>query len=370
MQNILRLSAALLAAALCFPAQSRGDDAVKHAAELHKTIISMDTHTDTAVEMYRGKNPDSLQVNLKKMRQGGMDAVFFATYIAQRKRDDATLAKKTAYAEKVIANFKKYADEHSDEIGIAYTADDVRRLKKEGKLIGIMAIENGYALGKDIANVKKFYDMGVRYITLSHNNNNDVCDAAVTRDEPKYGFKKGPEWHGLSPFGYEVVKEMNRLGIMIDISHTSAETVADCLEASKAPIIASHSCCAALKAHPRNLTDDQIKAIAAGGGLVQVTTYWEFLGESGADASVKCFCDHVEHVRDLVGVEHVGFGSDFDGGGEMTEVEDSSQIQKITVELIRRGWSDEEIGLFWGGNVLRVMEEVAAVAEKIQSQNK
>lgn len=370
MQNILRLGAALLAAALCFPAQGRGDDAVKHAAKLHKSIISMDTHTDTAVQMYRGNNSDSLQVNLKKMREGGMDAVFFATYVGQKQRDDKTLLEKTEYAKKVIGNFKQYAADHSKEIGIAYTADDVRRLKKEGKLIGIMAIENGYALGKDLSNVEMFYNMGVRYITLSHNNNNDVCDAAVTRDDPKYGFRKGPEWHGLSPFGYEVVREMNRLGIMIDVSHTSAETVDDCLKASKAPIIASHSCCAAIKDHPRNLTDSQIKAIASGGGLVQVTTYWAFLGDSEADANVKRFCDHVQHVRDLVGVEHVGFGSDFDGGGEMSDLRDVSQIQNITAELIRRGWSDEDIRLFWGGNVLRVMEKVAAVALEIQAKGK
>lgn len=369
MQNILRLSAALLAAALCFPAQGRENDAVKHAAKLHKSIISMDTHTDTAVEMYRGKNPDSLQVNLTKMRKGGMDAVFFATYVGQKQRDDKTLLEKTEYAKKVIDNFKRYAADHSSEIGIAYTADDVRRLKKEGRLIGIMAIENGYALGKDLSNVEMFYNMGVRYITLSHNNNNDICDAAVTRDNPKYGFRKGPEWHGLSPFGYKVVAEMNRLGIMIDVSHTSAETVADCLEASKAPIIASHSCCAAIRNHPRNLTDEQIKAIAAKGGLIQVTTYWDFLGDKESDANVKRYCDHVEHVRDLAGVEHVGFGSDFDGGGEMTDVRDVSQIRNITVELINRGWSDEDIRLFWGGNVLRVMEEVAAVAAKIQAGN-
>ncbi len=362
MQNILRLGAALVAAALCFPAMGGGTDVADHAAKLHKSIISIDTHTDTAVEMFHGKNPDSLQVNPDKMRKGGLDAVFFAAYVGQRQRDDSTLRAKTAYVSSVITSFKGYVESHRSEIGIALTADDVRRLKKEGRLAAILAIENGYALGKDISNVSKFYDMGVRYITLSHNNNNDVCDAAVTKDSPKYGFRKGPEWHGLSPFGYEVVAEMNRLGIIVDVSHTSAETVADCLEASRAPIIASHSCCAALKDHPRNLTDDQIRAIAAKGGLVQVTTYWIFLGGSESDANVSRYCDHVEHVRDLVGVEHVGFGSDFDGGGEMSDLKDASQIQNITAELLRRGWSDEDIRLFWGGNVLRVMEEVAKVA--------
>lgn len=362
MQNILKLGAALVAAALCFPVMGGGTDVVEHAANLHKSIISVDTHTDTAVEIFRGKNPDSLQVNPDKMRRGGLDAVFFAAYVGQRRRDDSTLRAKTAYVSSVIASFKGYVNRHRSEMGIALTADDVRRLKKEGRLAAILAIENGYALGKEISNVRKFYDMGVRYITLSHNNNNDICDAAVTRDDPGHGFRNGPEWHGLSPFGYEVVAEMNRLGIIVDVSHTSAETVADCLEASSAPIIASHSCCAAIKNHPRNLTDDQIRAIASKGGLVQVTTYCDFLGESKDDANVSRYCDHVEHVRDLVGVDHVGFGSDFDGGGGMSDVSDASQIQKITAELLRRGWSDEDLRLFWGGNVLRVMDEVAKVA--------
>lgn len=364
---IIKLGAALsIFAALSFSVKKDTVDVAAHSAKLHQSIISMDTHTDTVMEMYRGKDVSKLQVNLDKMRKGGMDAVFFAAYVGQGRRDDSTLLAKTEYAKAMISNFKDYAQKHSDEIGIAYTASDVRKLKKAGKLIGIMAIENGYALGKDISNVQMFYDMGVRYITLSHNNNNDICDAAVTQDNPRRGFSKGPEWHGLSPFGVKVVEEMNRLGIIIDISHTSAETVQDCLEHSKAPIIASHSCCAAIKNHARNLTDQQIKDIAAAGGLIQVTTYHGFMADSEAKADIKCYCDHVEHVRDLVGVEHVGFGSDFDGGGGFNGCNDASEIQNITMELLRRGWSDRDIKLFWGENVLRVMGEVERVARNLR----
>lgn len=361
MKNILKISAAFaLFAALSFTMQKDSVDLAARSARLHKTIISMDTHTDTIMEMFRGKDPATLQVSLEKMRKGGMDAVFFAAYVGQNRRDDSTLLAKTKYAEDMLNCFKDYVAAHSDEIGLAITASDVRNLKKQGKLIGILAIENGYAIGKDISNVEKFYNMGVRYITLSHNNNNDICDAAVTQDNPKRGFRKGPEWHGLSPFGARVVAEMNRLGIIIDVSHTSAETVEDVLSISTAPVIASHSCCAAIKDHPRNLTDRQIKEIASRGGLVQVTAYDGFLGEG----SISRYCDHVERVRDLVGVDHVGFGSDFDGGGGGWEgLKDVSDIQNITVELLRRGWTDGELKAFWGGNVLRVMEDVQRAAD-------
>ena len=361
MKNILKISAAFaLFAALSFTMQKDSVDLAARSARLHKTIISMDTHTDTIMEMFRGKDPATLQVSLEKMRKGGMDAVFFAAYVGQNRRDDSTLLAKTKYAEDMLNCFKDYVAAHSDEIGLAITASDVRNLKKQGKLIGILAIENGYAIGKDISNVEKFYNMGVRYITLSHNNNNDICDAAVTQDNPKRGFRKGPEWHGLSPFGARVVAEMNRLGIIIDVSHTSAETVEDVLSISTAPVIASHSCCAAIKDHPRNLTDRQIKEIASRGGLVQVTAYDGFLGEG----SISRYCDHVERVRDLVGVDHVGFGSDFDGGGGGWDgLKDVSDIQNITVELLRRGWTDGELKAFWGGNVLRVMEDVQRAAD-------
>ncbi|MBO4768639.1 MAG: dipeptidase [Bacteroidales bacterium] len=336
------------------------------ADRIHKSIISMDTHTDTAMQMYRGRAPEKLQVNLKKMREGHMDAVFFAAFVGQKARDDSSLQAAHDYTEAVIRNFQKYADEHSSEIGIARTAKEVRALKKQGKLIGILAIENGYALAKDISNVKKFYDLGVRYITLSHNNNNDICDAAVTEDYPKYGFKKGPEWHGLSPFGEEVVREMNRLGIIIDISHTSPETVADVLELSKAPVMASHSCCRDLCDHPRNLTDEQIKALAAKGGIIQIAPYHGFLSEKKEDANLQVYCDHVEHVKNLVGVDYVGYGSDFDGGSRIPGLEDESMAKNVTVELLRRGWTKKELKKFWGENVLRVMEQV----EKVAAQSK
>lgn len=368
--SLLKASLVLcILAAFAFTVKQDDASLLAKADKIHKSVISMDTHTDTAMHLYRGRDPEKLQVSLKTMREGHMDAVFFASYVGQKARDDSSLNAATDYAEGMIRNMRKYVEDHSSEIGLATTAKEVRQLKKQGKLIAIMAIENGYALGKDISNVKKFYDLGVRYITLSHNNNNDVCDAAVTVDNPKYGFKKGPEWHGLSPFGEEVVREMNRLGIIIDVSHTSSETVADVLALSKAPIMASHSCCRVMMDHPRNLTDEEIKAIAAKGGIIQISAYQGFLAENEEDASIQVLCDHVEHVKNLVGVDYVGFGSDFDGGSGFKGLEDESKVKYITVELLRRGWTKKELRKFWGGNVLRVMEQVEKVAEQKQGKN-
>lgn len=361
--TFFRLFAAVsVFAALSFSVKKDTADLEARAQKIHDSVISMDTHTDTAMQMYRGKDPATLQVNLEKMRQGRMDAVFFAAFVGQKARDDSSTQAAHDIVEGTIRNFREYAAQHSDEIGLATTAKEVRDLKKKGKLIGILAIENGYALGRDISNVKKFYDLGVRYITLSHNNHNEICDAAVAEDNPKYGFTKEPRWHGLSPYGEEVVREMNRLGIIVDISHTSAETVEDVLRISKAPVMASHSCCRDLCDHPRNLTDEQIKAVAAKGGIIQIAAYHGFLSPKEEDANLQVFCDHVDHVKNLVGADHVGYGSDFDGGSGIAGMEDESKAKDVTVELLRRGWTKKELRKFWGGNVLRLMEQVEKVA--------
>ena len=366
MQKIVSkiLAAVSVFAALSFSVKKDTADLEARAQKIHDAIISMDTHTDTAMHIYRGKDPSKLQVSLEKMREGRMDAVFFAAFVGQRACDDSSTQAAHDYVEGMIRCFRDYAAEHSDEIGIATTAKEVRELKKQGKLMAILAIENGYALGRDISNVKKFYDLGVRYITLSHNNHNEICDAAVADDNPKYGFTKEPRWHGLSPYGEEVVREMNRLGIIIDISHTSAETVEDVLRLSKAPVMASHSCCRDMHDHLRNLTDEQIRAVAAKGGIVQIAAYHGFLADSPEKADLKVFCDHVDHVKNLVGVDHVGYGSDFDGGSGITGMEDESKAKDVTVELLRRGWTKKDLRKFWGGNVLRVMEQVEKVAEE------
>ena len=329
---------------------------------LHQRMITIDTHTDTAIEWLRGNDWDSLQVNFDKMRRGGLDAVFFAIYRGQGPRDDATLAALADWTGESLRAFAKFVEE-TPEAERALTPADVRRIKKEGKACVVQALENGYMVGRDLANVERFYRLGVRYITLSHNNNNDICDAAVREDDPLRGFSSLPEWHGLSPFGRQVVAEMNRLGMMIDLSHTSDETVEDVLALSKAPVIASHSCARALCNHPRNLPDTLLRRIAEKGGVIQVTLYHGFLDKGdGTPIDVRLFCDHVEHVRDVAGIAHVGFGSDFDGGGGIEGLRSALDVKNVTLELMRRGWSDGDLALFWGGNLLRVWEAVEAVA--------
>ncbi|MDD2294030.1 MAG: dipeptidase [Bacteroidales bacterium] len=355
------MASAMCFAALSFTAQSDAELAA-HANALHKSMFTIDTHTDTAIHLSHPKYDENGnykgQITFPKMKEGGLDAAFFAIYLGQGPCDEVSSKKATQYAVNEINLFKEYVSRHAEEAEIAWCADDFWKIKNKGKSAVLFAIENGYALGKEISNVEMFYKMGVRAITLSHNYNNDICDAS--RDSVV-------RWHGLSPYGLQVVKEMNRLGIIVDISHTSTETLFDCIEASAAPIIATHSCVWNLKDHPRNLKDDEIKAIAAKGGVIQVTTgRWALSWLPHAQVNVSTFCDHVDYVKHLVGVEHVGIGTDFDGGGGMNQLEDVTKMKNITIELLRRGWTDEEIKLFWGENVIRVMKEVEKVAHEIQ----
>ena len=215
-----------------------------------------------------------------------------------------------AYTVKEIDFFKSYVAERSSEAGIAYRSSDFQRLKRQGKSIVMFALENGYGIGTDILNVERLYNLGVRAITLTHNYNNDVGDSS--RDTIA-------EWQGLSPFGYKVVEEMNRLGMIVDVSHTSTETLYDCLEHSRAPIMASHSSVRAIKDIPRNLTDEEIVAIAAKGGLIQVATgRWCLSDLPREQVDISVFCDHVDHVSPtLVGADHVGIGTDFDVVAEL-----------------------------------------------------
>jgi membrane dipeptidase len=206
--------------------------------------------------------------------------------------------------------------------------------------------------------VKFFFDMGARYMTLTHNGVNQIADSAnPLRSIPasKYG--------GLSDFGKQVVQEMNRLGMMVDISHTGPETVTAVLALSKAPIIASHSGCRALCDNPRNLTDDQLRAIAKNGGTVQIVAYSGFLKVPSKEANLSVFVDHIDHAVKIAGIDHVGIGSDFDGGGGIPGFQDPSECVNVTAELIRRGYSDKDIGKIWGGNLLRVWREVIKTAD-------
>lgn len=328
----------------------------RQAKELHQRIVTLDSHTDTPMIFPGHFNIGEKQggkVNLPFMEEGRIDAAFMVAYIPQGERDEASLAKATAYAEERLKEVIRQEQLNPMRMGIARTPDDLLRLKQAGKKAIFLGIENGYALGKDVNNVRKFRDMGVSYITLCHNGDNDLCDSARGKGE----------WKGLSPLGKQMVTEMNRLGVMVDISHAAESTFYDVLVCSRYPIIASHSSARALCNHPRNLTDDQLKAIAGQGGVVQLCLYKGFINEEAEKASVSDAIRHINHMVDLIGVEHVGIGSDFDGDGELIGCRASNELINITMHLLKEGYSETDISRIWGGNFLRVMRQVQSARQ-------
>lgn len=328
----------------------------RQAKELHQRIVTLDSHTDTPMIFPGHFNIGEKQggkVNLPFMEEGRIDAAFMVAYIPQGERDEASLAKATAYAEERLKEVIRQEQLNPTRMGIARTPDDLLRLKQAGKKAIFLGIENGYALGKEVNNVRKFRDMGVSYITLCHNGDNDLCDSARGKGE----------WKGLSPLGKQMVAEMNRLGVMVDISHAAESTFYDVLECSRYPIIASHSSARALCNHPRNLTDDQLKAIAGQGGVVQLCLYKGFINEEAEKASVSDAIRHINHMVDLIGVEHVGIGSDFDGDGELIGCRASNELINITMHLLKEGYSETDISRIWGGNFLRVMRQVQSARQ-------
>ncbi|MGB9907214.1 MAG: dipeptidase [Candidatus Saccharicenans sp.] len=383
----------------------------QRAREIHKKIVTVDTHCDTAMMLLRGnwnpaerhdpEAPGSGKIDLPRMKEGGLDAEFFAAFVGQGPRTEQGYAQARKRTEELIQAVKNMVQANSSLIGLALNPDDAYRLKKQGKLIAFLGIENGYAIGRDLSLVKYFYDQGVRYITLCHSSDNDICDSSTDRAEP--------EDKGLSQFGRQVVRECNRIGLIIDISHASDRSFFDVLEASAAPIIASHSCARAVCDNPRNLTDDMIRALAAKGGVVQICflsayvktprpnperdkALAEFRAKYGnwrnvqdeelrrkimdemqelnrkfpADlATVQDLVDHIDHVVKLVGVDYVGIGTDFDGGGGVRGCNDVSQMINVTVELLRRGYSQKDIEKIWGKNFFRVFNRVQEVARRL-----
>jgi len=336
---------------------------------IHRKIFTLDSHTDTPMYFSYGinigiENPSirlnlpemgvegegeyveyDLKVDIPKMQQGMLDAIFMVAYIRQEKRDDAGLKKAVSKAESLIKQIKKQIEDNSDQIALACSEEDLKKNKAAGKKSIFIGIENGYGIGKDIENIEKFKNTGVTYITLSHNGDNDICDSA----------KGNREHNGLSEFGKEVIREMNRLGMVIDISHTSEKTSFDVLDLSKKPIIASHSSAKSLCDHPRNISDKLMKAIAEKRGVIQVCLYSEFLKKEG-NATLKDAVDHIDHIVKTVGIDYVGVGSDFDGGGGIKGLQAANEYPQLTMELLlRRGYSETDVRKIWGENLLRVL---------------
>ncbi len=395
------------------PPKETEDQLIARALAIHDRVLTFDSHADTPLRMIEpgfdmserhDPNESGSKVDYPRMKEGGLDAIFFAAFVAQDIRDDEGHDRAKILGLQMIDTVIESTQKHSDIVGLAVNPDDAYELEKEGKRAIYIAIENGYPIGRDLSNIELFYNKGVRYITLVHSTNNDLADSATDSEGPEHG--------GISGFGEQVVQEMNRLGIMVDVSHGSEEVFYDAIAMSKAPIIASHSNARAVTEHDRNMSDEMLKLMAENGGVVQLTMLSDYLRDRPEnpelDAAIAAYqatlkpasemtreeraasreairqlneqfavppatvihaVDHIDHIVKVAGIDHVGIGCDFDGGGGIDGVFDASEVANITIELVRRGYTEEEIKKIWGGNLIRVFQEVQAIAENIQTGN-
>ena len=415
-------------------AQASDSALVAKARAIHDRVIALDTHVDIDPRNFTTEHPNytdrlNTQVNLPKMFEGGLDAVFFSIYVGQGPLTPE------GYQRAYDADMEKFAAVHRlaeqlapDKIEIAYRADDVAKIAAKGKKVALMGVENAYGIGTDITNIKKFYDQGARYMSLAHNGHSQMSDSNTGERDGVWLY------HGLSPLGKQAVAELNRLGIMIDISHPSKESMMQTLALTKAPIIASHSAVRALCDVSRNLDDEQLLALKKNGGVVQMVGFSGYVkqspppsperqqalaalrtefglpaaggggagggggggGRGGAGlqalppekraeyqrrmaqvdsqfpppprATVKDFVDHIDYAVKLIGVDHIGISSDFDGGGGVDGWNQASETFNVTLELVRRGYTEEQISKMWSGNLLRVMRQVEKVAAGLQKK--
>ncbi len=331
-------------------------DSYARAREVHRHVLTLDSHCDTPMFFYEdrqqnaqmfGTRSERVLVDLPKMKDGMLDASIMVAYLPQGECTDAGHSAAIAKANRLLTQIEEMVLDNAECAVLARTPEDLYQAKREGKKAVMMGIENGYAIGKDIQLIEQFRQRGVVYMTLCHNGNNEICDSA--RGNSEHG--------GLSAFGIEVVREMNRVGMMVDLSHASEQSFYAALETSAHPIVCSHSSARALCNHPRNLTDDQMRALAAHGGVAQMTLYKGFL-RTDSEADIRDAVEHLNHMVRVMGVEHVGFGSDFDGDGGVPGIASASEVINFTRSLLKERYSVEDLRRIWGGNFLRVMEQV------------
>ncbi|MEM8927960.1 MAG: dipeptidase [Bacteroidota bacterium] len=387
------------------------EELVQRALDIHKRVLTLDTHADTPLRMIEpgfdmaerhDPNETGSKVDYPRMKEGDLDAIFFAAFVAQDIRDNDGNSRAKALCLQMIDSVIASTERNSDVVGLALNPEDAYALEKQGKRAIYIGIENGYPIGQDLSNVEEYFNKGVRYITLVHSSNNDLADSATDENGTEHG--------GISEFGSKVVGEMNRLGIMVDVSHGNDSVFYDAIKLSKAPIIASHSNARAVTDHRRNMTDEMLKLMAENGGVVQLTMLADYLREAPPNAArdsavaalranmkpisemtdeersalrksfqelnekfpnppatVEHVADHIDHIVKVAGIDHVGIGCDFDGGGGIEGVFDASEVMNITIELVRRGYTEEQIAKIWGGNLIRVFKEVQALAEQLRS---
>lgn len=329
------------------------------AKSLHHRHLILDTHCDTPMFFPQGihfeQRDSRILVDLHKMTEGRQDAVTMVAYLPQNKPDEAftdiapfSVEGPKAYADLIFDKIEDIVQANHSYLALARNPEQLYQNKQQGKKSIVLGIENGLALEDDIRNVQHFANRGVTYITLCHNGDNAICDSA-RRSQNTH--------HGVSQFGEKVIKEMNDCGVMVDLSHGGEQSFYDALDISRVPIVCSHSNCKALCDVPRNLTDDQLRALAKAGGVAHTTFYHGFLQSDGATASIIDGINHLEHAIQIMGIDHVGIGTDFDGDGGVPGMANSSELINFTIQLLRRRYSEEDIAKIWGGNWLRVMRQ-------------
>ena len=410
-------------------AQEKNNKSMTKAEQIHQAVITIDTHDDINVGNFTDSlnysRETKSQVHIPGMEAGGLDVAWFIVYTGQDSLNTAGFEKAAANADSKFNAIHRLVDEYaSDRIELALTAADVRRIWKSGKKIAMIGVENGYPIGEDINNVQVFYERGARYMSLAHNGHSQLSDSNTGEKDSIYLH------NGLSELGKQVIQKMNYYGMMIDISHPSKEAIRQMAQLSKAPIMASHSSARALCNHSRNLDDEQLQWVKESGGVVQTVAFSSYLhtekhnnynkakdsllksigakhnievldkyemralsfdalqeyiedrkrllqlAESELETlkkevppvSVVDFVDHIDYIKNKIGIDHVGISSDFDGGGGIEGWSDASESLNVTKELVKRGYSQEEIEKIWGGNLLRVMERVEAIAAELQAE--
>ncbi len=401
MRTWITLLATVLVLSGCADSETK---LVKKAARIHAAAYTVDSHTDTPLRLNRmgfdfGIRNDPRvtrsKIDLPRMKEGGMDGIWFAVFVGQGERTTEGNREAMEEALEITREIYNMVEKYPEDLEVATKADDLARISKMGKHAIYIGMENGYPLGNNPELLDTYYEKGIRYVTLVHTENNDICDSST--DSLEHG--------GLSPLGEEVVARMNDLGMLIDVSHASDDSFYEVIELSRSPIMASHSCARALCDNPRNLSDEMLLKLKENGGVIQMCILSEYvltplpnpqrdsaramvrvkhgnyyeLDEAGREAFIKDWyavdrdfprelatvsdaVDHIDHIVELIGIDHVGIGTDFDGGGGLADCFDVSQMGNITLELVRRGYSAAEIKKIWGGNLTRVFKEVEAAA--------
>ena len=349
------------------------------AKEIHEKVITIDTHNDIDVKNFKSTYNYSIdtknQVNLPKMIKGGLDVSWLIVYTKQGalNNNGYLKAKENAFS-KFNAIQRLVYLYAPDQIELATSSHEIKQIIEKGKKVAMIGVENAYPVGLDTAYVKKFYDMGARYMSLAHNGHNQLSDSNTGE------FDNTSLHYGISELGKQIIEKMNYYGMMVDISHPSKEAIRQTIKHTKAPVIASHSSARHLSNHPRNLYNEQLKWIKENGGVVHVVALDEFVNKVKHEAhlenpelnppvDVSDFVDHIDHIKNLIGIDHVGISSDFDGGGGIKGWQDTSQTFNVTLELVKRGYSENEIRKIWSGNLLRVLEETEKLAKTLQKKN-